>query len=88
MSERKKVFKDNTKRAEKIQKTMTEKFAKPIIAFGYFNTQAEARQALGVSNVEINKSIKRKGATRGFRIVKGTNIKKALTLLTQLNELV
>jgi len=82
----KKQFADNNKRISKIKAKM-EEHAKPIIVFAYFNTQAECRVALGTSNAEINKSIKRKGTTRGFRVIKGYNIDKAISLMMQLNEL-
>jgi hypothetical protein len=83
-----KKFADNTKRSARIKKTMVEQYAKPIIAFAFFNTQAEAREALGATNAMINKGIKRSGTTRGFRVIKGANISKALRLLSELNDLV
>lgn len=83
-----KKFTDNNKRSQKIKDKMTANYARPIVVFGYFTSQADACEALRCTNAMLNKGIKRNGTTRGMRVIKGGNISKAVTLLTQLHDLI
>jgi hypothetical protein len=85
MNIKKKNFANNTERGEKIKAKLKEKVGKPIIAFGYFNSMSELKEALGVSNTEINKANAREGAVRGFSIIK-TDVSKALTKVVELKQ--
>lgn len=84
----KKAFKDNKQRSQKIKDKMTANYARPIVVFGYFTSQSDACEALKCSPAMLNKGIRRNGTTRGMRVIKGINISKAVTLLTQLHDLI
>ena len=84
----KKVFKNNAKRSEKIKTKMTADYARPVVVFGYFTSQADACEALKCNNSMLNKGIKRQGTTRGMRVIKGYNVDKAIALLVQLHDLI
>jgi hypothetical protein len=85
--ENKKKFADNKLRSAKIKDKMVEGYGKPIIVFAYFNTMAEAKQALNATNAMIYKGAKRGGTARGFRIIAGHDVSKGLTHFNNMLEI-
>ena len=57
-------------RKEKIKATMLEKFSKPVFCFGYFTSIAEAKDKLGVQNIQIINADKSGGTAKSLNWIK------------------
>jgi hypothetical protein len=57
-------------RKEKIKATMLEKFSKPVFCFGYFTSIAEAKDKLGVQNIQIINADKNGGTAKSLNWIK------------------
>jgi len=57
-------------RKEKIKATMLEKFSKPVFCFGYFTSIAEAKDKLGVQNIQIITADKTGGKASSLNWIK------------------
>ena len=80
---RKNNIPNNAERIEKIREKMKANYGKPIIVYGYFNSQAEACDKLGVSPAELNKAMRRNGQVHGLKVVKGEGVSTALTMISK-----
>ena len=57
-------------RKEKIKATMLEKHAKAVFCFGYFTSIAEAKDKLGVQNIQIINADKSGGTAKSLNWIK------------------
>jgi hypothetical protein len=57
-------------RKEKIKATMLEKHAKAVFCFGYFTSIAEAKDKLGVQNIQIINADKSGGTAKSLSWIK------------------
>jgi hypothetical protein len=57
-------------RKEKIKATMLEKHAKAVFCFGYFTSIAEAKDKLGVQNIQIINADKTGGTAKSLNWIK------------------
>jgi len=57
-------------RKEKIKATMLEKHAKAVFCFGYFTSIAEAKDKLGIQNIQIINADKSGGTAKSLNWIK------------------
>ena len=57
-------------RKEKIKATMLEKHAKAVFCFGYFTSIAEAKEKLGIQNIQIINADKTGGTAKSLSWIK------------------
>jgi hypothetical protein len=57
-------------RGEKIKATMLEKHAKSVFCFGYFQSLSQAKEKLGVQNIQIINADKSGGTAKSLNWIK------------------
>jgi len=62
--------KNEITRKEKIKQTMLEKTAKAVFCFGYFTSIAEAKDKLGIQNIQIINADKSGGTAKSLNWIK------------------
>jgi len=74
---------NNAERIEKIKSKMKANYGKPVVVYGYFASQADACDRLGVSPAELNKAMRRNGQVHGLKVIKGEGVPTALTMISK-----